>query len=80
MEDERLYSMVGTRIKTIREQKGLSQQDLSLICNIEKTNLSRIEAGRTNLTIKNLYKISKALKIRMKEIIDVDEEDEKDFY
>jgi transcriptional regulator with XRE-family HTH domain len=80
MEDERLYLLVGTRIKTVREQKGLSQQDLSLICNIEKTNLSRIEAGRTNLTIKNLYKICKALKIRMKEIIDVDEEDEKDFY
>lgn len=80
MENERLYSLVGLRIKVMREERSMSQQDLSTLCGIEKTNLSRIESGRTNLTIKNLYLISRALRIRMKELIDVDGEDEKEFY
>ena len=80
MPEKNIYILIGSRIKDIRESKGMTQQQISDICDFEKSTVSRIEAGRTNLTVKNLYKISKALKVRMKEIIDVDEEDEKDFY
>ncbi|MCS2699240.1 helix-turn-helix domain-containing protein [Phocaeicola dorei] len=34
--------------------------------------MSRIEAGRTNLTIKNAYKISLALGVRLKDLLDVE--------
>jgi len=39
----------------------MTQQQVSDICDFEKSTVSRIEAGRTNLTVKNLYKISRAL-------------------
>ena len=52
--------------------RSLSQQDLAAKCNFEKSNMSRIEAGRTNLTVKNLYKISQALGVSLKVLVDVE--------
>lgn len=70
MENTRLYITIGNRIKQIREEKGISQQDLAAKCDFEKSNMSRIEAGRTNLTIKTAYKISTALGIKLSELLD----------
>ena len=61
MNEQQLFIKIGDKIKEIRLEKGISQQDLAAKCNFEKANMSRIEAGRTNLTIKNAYKISLAL-------------------
>ena len=63
---------IKDKIKEIRLEKGISQQDLAAKCNFEKANMSRIEAGRTNLTIKNAYKISLALGVRLKDLLDVE--------
>ena len=67
-----LQQKIGSKIKSIRESKGISQQDLAAICNFEKGNLSRIEAGRTNPTVSTLYKISQALEVTLTEIVDVE--------
>lgn len=67
----KLYILIGERIKSVREQKGITQQDLAARCDFEKSNLSRIEAGRTNLTIKSLFKISTALDVEIKDLVDV---------
>lgn len=52
MNEQQLFIKIGDKIKEIRLEKGISQQDLAAKCNFEKANMSRIEAGRTNLTIK----------------------------
>lgn len=67
-----LYKAVGKKIKTLREDKGLTQQGLADLCNFEKSNISRIEAGRTNLTLKSLLLISEALNIPIKQLVDFD--------
>lgn len=63
-----LYIAIGNRIKYLREEKGFSQQDLAARCDFEKSNMSRIEAGKTNLTIKTVYKICSALNIKISDI------------
>ena len=68
---EQVLKNIGARIKEIRESKGISQQSLADACNFEKSNMSRIEAGRTNLTVRTLYKISQALGIKLSELVDV---------
>jgi transcriptional regulator with XRE-family HTH domain len=65
---------LGKRIKMLRESKGLSQQELASACDFEKSNMSRIEAGRTNPTVGTLLKISDALLIKLIELVDVEEE------
>ena len=50
----------------------MEQQDLAAACNFEKSNMSRIEAGGSNMTFRTLLKISKALNIKVKELVDVE--------
>ena len=67
---EQVLKNIGGRIRVIRESKGISQQSLADACNFEKSNMSRIEAGRTNLTVRTLYKISQALEVRISDLLD----------
>jgi transcriptional regulator with XRE-family HTH domain len=67
-----LLTEIGNRIRLKREEKNLSQQDLAALCNFEKTNMSRLEAGRTNPTISTLFKISQALGIKLIDLLDVE--------
>jgi transcriptional regulator with XRE-family HTH domain len=73
--EEELFQLVGLRIKRIRRSKGISQQVLAYQVDMEKTNISRIEGGRTNVTLKNVYKIAEALGVSMKEIVDIESEE-----
>ena len=72
MKISQLQQKIGQRIRTLRESKGITQQDLAAACNFEKTNMSRIEAGRTNPTISTLYKISQALEVTISELVDIE--------
>lgn len=64
-----LYARLGKRIRQQRERKNISQEYLSLICRIDRTYLARIEEGKANPTIKILYKISQAFKIKIYELL-----------
>ena len=58
----------------IREEKGLAQVDLAarMLGRFDTSNVSRIEYGRTNPTIFNLYRIALALEIPLSELIDLE--------
>ncbi len=71
MPEKNIYILIGSRIKNIRENKGITQQQISDICDFEKSTVSRIEAGRTNITIKTLYKLSQSLGVEMKDLVDI---------
>jgi transcriptional regulator with XRE-family HTH domain len=75
LSDRDLFELIGIRIRNIRKARGVSQQILAYEVDMEKPNISRIEAGRTNVTIKNLYKIAEALGVTMKEIVDIESEE-----
>ena len=62
-----LLVSIGRRIKTIRFAKKMTQNDLAIECDFEKASLSRIESGKTNITIRTLYKISKGLDVNIAE-------------
>ena len=53
---------------------GGSQQDLAARCNFEKSNMSRIEYGRSNVTVGTLLTISRALGVRLRDLVDVESE------
>ncbi len=69
---QKLQIALGKRIKTLRESKNASQQDIAGLCNIEKSNFSRIEAGRTNPTIYTLSKIANNLNVSLAELVNFD--------
>ena len=71
MEKSDLLRLLGKKIKKLRLERGMSQVDLvaKMQGNIDTTNISRIEAGRTNPTIYSLYRLSEALEISMSELV-----------
>lgn len=75
MEKSELLQNVGKKIQKIRTEKGLTQVDLvgRIEGEIDTTNISRIESGRTNPTIYTLYRIAVALDIPVKEFLDIEE-------
>ena len=72
LERSELLKVVGKKIQEIRVRKGLSQVDLVGLIegNIDTTNISRIESGRTNPTLYNLYRISQALNVPLADLVD----------
>lgn len=74
MEKSDLLKLVGKRIKEIRESKGMAQVDLvvKMEGNIDTTNISRIESGRTNPTVYTLFRISQALETPMSDLINIE--------
>lgn len=66
--EKALRYKVGERIKQIRNEKNISQQDLAAKCNFEKSNLSRLEAGRTDPKLSTLEKVAVGLGVPMYEL------------
>jgi len=60
---------LGKHIRKLRKQNQFSQLDLAVECDYEKTTISRIENGRTNLTIKTLLTLAHALDVELSELI-----------
>ena len=63
MEKIEFQKLVGHRIKEIRLEKDIPQQRLASDCDFDKSNMARIEAGRSNITIGTLLKVCKALEV-----------------
>ncbi|HLG38717.1 MAG TPA: helix-turn-helix transcriptional regulator [Chitinophagaceae bacterium] len=67
MTDPKFLAGLGARIKEIRTKKDMTQNDLAIQCNFEKASMSRIESGKTNITVLTLRKISNALSVDISE-------------
>lgn len=66
MSDEK--ELLGARIKELRKNKGLTQQQLAEIIDIDPKHLSKIEVGSSYPSMYNLEKITKALNIKMQDL------------
>jgi len=53
----------GNKIREIRKDKGISQEGLAELSEIDRSYMGRIERGEMNITITKIYQISKALNV-----------------
>lgn len=60
--EQKILKQVGARIRTLRNETGLSQEDFAKKVDLDRTYISDIERGERNVSILNLYKIAKGLK------------------
>ncbi len=58
-----LQVSVGKRIKQLRIEKGLSQEEFAFNCGLDRTYITSVERGRRNISLATLEKIVKALDI-----------------
>lgn len=66
--NKELLIRFGLNLKRLREQQGLSQEELYYRANLSKNQIGNIERGEVNTTISTIYEIAKALQVDMKEL------------
>lgn len=72
MRSETLRKRVGVRIQRARWRLGLTQADTAFRVGLTFRYYAEIERGRRNPTLDTLYAISKALKVRVADLVDVE--------
>lgn len=68
MEDS-LYKEIGRRIKEFREERGITQQEISDNIHLSRTSITNIEAGRQKIQIHILYQIATLLKVEPNQLL-----------
>ena len=69
MSDNRLLTEIGERIKTRRKELGITQAQLSYSCETDPSYIRKVEAGKVNISIKNLAEMINALDISLSEFL-----------
>lgn len=60
---------LGNKIKSLRKDMGLSQEELASSINSNRITIVRIESGKVNSTIGMLLEIAEALRMDLGELV-----------
>jgi transcriptional regulator with XRE-family HTH domain len=60
-----IKSKIGLRIKELRKDKGVSQETLALLADLDRTYINSVENGKRNISIVNIEKIAIALEVSL---------------
>lgn len=64
---------IGYKIRKVREAKSLSQKQVALSINMDQSQYSKIEKGKTDPSCSTMEKIAKALGVELSELFACDE-------
>jgi len=67
--EESILGLFGKNVRELRQKKGLSQEKLAEIAGLHRTYIGMIERAEKNITLLNIAKIAKALKVLPSELI-----------
>jgi transcriptional regulator with XRE-family HTH domain len=59
----------GKRVRELRLERGLSQEKLGQLAGLDRTYISSVEAGRRNVSLKNIHKLAEALGVEAGELV-----------
>ncbi|MFK7946364.1 MAG: helix-turn-helix domain-containing protein [Saprospiraceae bacterium] len=61
----------GKRVKTLRKEKGLSQDELAHLANFHRTYIGMVERAERNITLVNIEKLANALDVSIDELLKI---------
>ena len=64
---ENIQKKFGSRVRQIRQNMGLSQEELAHLCNLDRSYVGGVERGERNISLVNIHKIANALNISPRE-------------
>ncbi len=67
---EIIQKQFGLHVKNIRQEKGLTQIDVSSRMNKDQQSLQRVESGNVSPSLYYLYELAEGLEIEVKELFD----------
>lgn len=63
-----LQNDLGSVLRAIREEKGISQEKFALSIGMDRTYYASVEAGKRNISIQNIQKIANGYHISISEL------------
>ncbi len=69
MDNREILIKFGNRVREIRKERNLSQEELSFKADLHRTYIGMIERAEKNITLINIDKIAKALDVEIKELL-----------
>lgn len=70
MAGSQILKLFGKRVREERLKRRLSQEKLAEIAKLHRTYIGMIERGEKNITLENIKKVAKALKISVSKLLD----------
>ena len=59
----------GLLVRKYRKERNMSQEQLALLCNMDRSYLGRIERGEVNKKKKKIYELAKSLDVNVKDLL-----------
>ncbi len=69
IKDKQSLLTIGNNIRTVRKQRGYSQEEFADVAGFSRSYYTEIETGKRNISVLNLIKIIEALNVDPNEII-----------
>jgi transcriptional regulator with XRE-family HTH domain len=63
-----MLAQVGRRIRSLREEKGFSQEALAEKSSLHRTYIGGVERGLRNPSLKSLHRIAKGLGVGVRDL------------
>ena len=65
---QNLNAQFGKAVRRWREKRGMSQERLAELADLHGTYVGRVERGTQNISLKNIGKIARALKVKLRDL------------
>lgn len=65
-----MLNTLGKKIQVLRKANALSQEQFALSINMDRTYLASVEAGKRNISVKNLKKIADGLGVPLSVLLE----------
>ncbi|WP_140192310.1 helix-turn-helix domain-containing protein, partial [Vibrio parahaemolyticus] len=59
----------GHNVRSMRKDKGISQDKLALSADIDRSYVGRIERGEVNITLEKAYQIAEVLRCDVRDLL-----------
>lgn len=67
-----LKELFGKRLKELRKQKGLTQEDLAELCDMQTNSIGMIETGQRAVSFSTIEKIAELLQVDYYDLFNFD--------
>ena len=69
MQAGHILTQFGKAVREARKRRGLSQEQLAFDCGLHRTYISSVERGERNISLVNIHRIARALKVQPKDLV-----------